>query len=155
QVDASVAAVGLTVDTRREEQSGARLIGSAVAESNSPQSGLGERGTGRVLHSADELPAGRIVTIDLAVAEVSHEQRIGQRTEVRRRQRKAPGCVQGSACGNQALHEHAVGVEYINESETGSDSIHAVVGTLLLCVRDVQLRGQTARLSWNGLDSKG
>src|SRR5690242_8470826 len=86
QIDASVEPVGLVVGAGREEQCVVRLAMGVVAEGDTPEPGLRESAVGG-LQRTEERSARGIVAVDLAVTEITDEQRLAERAEVCRRKR--------------------------------------------------------------------
>src|SRR6185437_4839104 len=82
-----------------------------------------------------------------------HEQRVAQRTEVRGREREPPRCIQSAAGGNEVLHEVAVGVEHVDDSNASAVYVGPVVRSLLLRIADVKLRDVVGP-GGDGLNSK-
>ena len=69
---------------RKEELVGISVRGRSSTEFDGPQPGDADRGAARVLDGADQFPCCCAEGIDPAVVDVPHQQRVAERTEVRR-----------------------------------------------------------------------
>src|SRR5882724_9622883 len=79
------------------------------------------------------------IGIDLAVAKIPNEQRIAERTEIRRRQGKSPGGIERAA-GNELFDEFAIGVVDVNVAQACAVGIDQIGRRYLLGVGHVNLR---------------
>src|SRR5580658_2368664 len=82
---------------------------SAIAEQQSPKSGYRDGVPVLVRHCPQRGAGSRIESVNGSVAEITHQQVIGEGAESSRRQRDAPGSVQRTARGDM-LHQAAVQV---------------------------------------------
>ncbi len=94
QIDAAVQAVGFVVGAGRKEQGVVRLVVCVIAESDAPEPRSRNRRIAGVADGAERCAGGRVIGIDLAVAEITDQQRIAERAEIRRRERNSPRRIQ-------------------------------------------------------------
>src|SRR6516164_7071011 len=139
EVDTPKEPVGAIVGSRGEEQSVVALSRRVFAKRESPQARHGDDGPVRAAQRAVRLSGRRIKSIDLAVAEVAHEQQPAKAAEVRWSESHPPRCIE-RAPDDQLPDQTAVGVEDIDHPEP-RPSRRCSVSPLWLSVGDVQLRG--------------
>src|ERR1700722_15631899 len=127
-------AVRFAVGAGREEQCRGRTAGGAVSEGQRPQSINAQNRIVRILDQADELAREAVVGRDRAAAEIAHEYRIAEQTEVARRPDDSPRGIQPGPGGERA-DVPARGVVQLDKAKASPRHI-IVPGTVLQGVGD-------------------
>src|SRR5262249_43136489 len=88
-----------------------------VAEGNSPQSIKLQHVATLIVQSADKCACSRVVSINVAITKIAHQQIVTEDSESARSQSHSPRCIQ-HAVGNQTLQEVAVEIEGADETQS-------------------------------------
>src|SRR5450830_14507 len=120
-----------------KEQCVDRLIVQAIAEGEPPQAVDLDRLVVGALQPAHPFTACQIEGVDQAIAEVGHQQPVGEASEPGGSDRHAPGGVE-RALRDQAIQEAPARVEHADEAEAAALDV-VMAGGILLGIADVDV----------------
>src|SRR5471032_1957 len=131
EIDTAVLAVRRALRASRVKQGVGRLAQDAVTELQRPQAIDHQRRAGAVADGAQQLAGSDVKGVDLAVAEIAHQQIIAEGAEVGRRHRQAPWRVQHAAWHYQVLDQGAAGIKLADHAQACTLHLDLARGVLL------------------------